>query len=214
MRALCVITRPGMGARICMIGLITLCTLGALRVAEGALIPAKAVVAQVLLERAFENSLADHRPHKPWPWADMAPIARFSVPRLGIGRIVLDSGSGQAMAFGPALLPGTATPSETGTAVITVHRDTHFQFLEHVRIGDHVIVEDRAGRRHEYQVAAARVVRWDQFALPMNDDAQRVALTTCWPFDAQHAGPLRYVVTAMRIDNTGATDGRAGGRAG
>jgi len=164
----------------------------------------------VLLEHAFEYSLADQRPHKPWPWADMAPIARLSIPRLAIRRVVFDGGSGQAMAFGPALLSGTATLGEPGTAVIAAHRDTHFQFLEHVRIGDHVILEDLAGRRHEYQVAAARVVRWDRFAPAMNDNTQRIALTTCWPYDAQHAGPLRYVVTAMRIDNTGATGGRAG----
>jgi len=45
--------------------------------------------------------VAQHRPLKPWPWADKSSVARLSVPRLGNDRIVLNTGSGQAMAFGP-----------------------------------------------------------------------------------------------------------------
>ena len=76
---------------------------GLFEAASAAIIPAKAVVAQVLLERAFELSVATHRPVKPWPWADMAPVARISIPRLGLREVALDSGSGQALAFGPTV---------------------------------------------------------------------------------------------------------------
>ena len=40
---------------------------------QGLWIPAKAALAQVLLERAFERSVATGRPVKPWPWADTWP---------------------------------------------------------------------------------------------------------------------------------------------
>jgi sortase A len=160
------------------------------------MIPAKAVVAQMLLERAFDRSVASHRTERPWPWADMAPVARLSVTRLGVDRIVLDTGSGQAMAFGPTLLPGGARIGGQGTAVIAAHRDTHFEFLKDVRPGDMVAIEGIDGATHRYRVTGSRIVRWDRFATPPAG-AGAIALTTCYPFGATYHGPLRYVVHAV-----------------
>ena len=103
-----------MGAALPMSATIGLIGIGLFQLAAGAIVPAKAVAAQFLLERAFDRSVASHRRERPWPWADMAPVARLGVPRLGVDRIILDSGSGQAMAFGPTLLPGGAALSGTG----------------------------------------------------------------------------------------------------
>ena len=44
-------------------------------------IHAKALLAQVLLERAFAASLATGGAVKPWSWADTWPVARIEVPR-------------------------------------------------------------------------------------------------------------------------------------
>jgi len=178
--------------------LIVLSLAGVARIAAGAMIPAKAAIAQILLERAFDRSVATHRPVKPWPWADMAPVARISVPRLGIDRIVLDSGSGQAMAFGPTLLPGGAGIGKGGTMVIAAHRDTHFRFLRHLRKGDIIAVEGVDGVARRYWVTGAEIVRWDRFALP---DAMEngLDLVTCYPFDAVRHGPLRYVLHAIQL---------------
>lgn len=176
--------------------LAALCLIGLARIATGAIVPAKAVVAQILLERAFDRSVALHRPQKPWPWADMAPIARIAVPRLGVDRIVLNTGSGQAMAFGPTLLPGGARLGAAGVSVIAAHRDTHFRFLRDVRTGDTIAVEGIDGIRRGYRVTGNEVVRWDRFAVPQGNPANLLALSTCYPFDAIHHGPLRYVVWA------------------
>jgi sortase A len=81
--------------------------LGLMLCGQGLWIPAKAALAQVLLERAFERSLATGRPVKPWPWADTWPVARISFPRLHRQVIVLDGASGQALAFGPGHMAGT-----------------------------------------------------------------------------------------------------------
>jgi len=202
MRALLAVRPTTVASRALVIGLIALCGFGVLRVAEGALIPAKAVVAQWLLEQTFDRSSIDRQPRKPWPWADMAPVARLTMPRLRTDRIVLDSGSGQAMAFGPTLLPGASAPGQPGTTVIAAHRDTHFRFLAHVRIGDRLTLTDLDGVVRAYRVVGTQIVRWDQFALSTNDAHQSLALTTCYPFDAQQAGPLRYVVTARLITET------------
>jgi hypothetical protein len=110
-----------------------LMALGLVLAAKGALIPAKAWAAQVLLERAFAQGLATGRPAKAWPWADAAPIARLSVPRLRASAVVLSGGSGEALAFGPTHLPASAPIGGRGTAVFAAHRDTHFRFLKDVR---------------------------------------------------------------------------------
>lgn len=191
--------------RLVTAALIILCLIGGLRVAQGVWIPVKAAVAQVLLEQAFDRSLADHRAHKPWPWADMAPAARLSVPRLGMERIVLDTGSGQAMAFGPTHLPASAALNTPGTAVIAAHRDTHFRFLKDMQNGDIVVVETIDGTTRRYQVTSTRILRWDQFVIPRAAAVRRLALTTCYPFNATHHGPLRYVVYARAIASNGET---------
>lgn len=178
--------------------LIGLSLAGIARIATGAMIPAKAAVAQILLERAFDRSVVTHRPVKPWPWADMAPVARISVPRLGIDRIVLDTGSGQAMAFGPTLLPGGAGIGRPGTMVIAAHRDTHFRFLRDLRKGDIIAVVGLDGVGRRYRVTGAEIVRWDRFALP-DPLENALDLVTCYPFDAVRHGPLRYVLHATRL---------------
>ena len=189
--------RRVMARRLACLALIVICGLGAVQLALGAIIPVKAVAAQWLLEQAFEAGLADHRAHKPWPWADMAPVARLAVPRLGAQRIVLDTGSGQAMAFGPALVAGELGPGTAGTRVIAAHRDTHFRFLEQVRVGDIVSLRDIDDNNHRYRVTGTQVVRWDEFAVARG--GHRLALATCYPFGAATSGPLRYVVHAVRV---------------
>jgi len=115
--------------------------LGLALCAQGLWIPAKAAIAQVLLERAFDRSLATGRPVKPWPWADTWPVARITFPRLGRAVIVLDGASGQALAFGPGHVAGTPDAGERGTAVYAAHRDTHFALLGQLRAGDEIAVQ-------------------------------------------------------------------------
>jgi sortase A len=165
-------------------------------IGQGAVIPLKAAVAQILLERAFAESVASGRPVKPWPWADAAPVARIRVPRLGVEQIVLSGGSGEALAFGPTLLPGGGGLGERGTAVFAAHRDTHFRFLGQVRPGDLIEIEEVGGRRLLYRAGAGRIVRYDAFGIDRYARRPGIALVTCWPIGGTAQGPWRYVVAA------------------
>jgi sortase A len=166
-------------------------------VGAGAIIPVKARLAQLLLDRAFAASLASHRPARAWPWADAWPVARIRVPRLGIEEIVLSGGSGEAMAFGPTLLPGAGRLGERGTAVFAAHRDTHFRFLGALRAGDLIEVQETSGRILRYRAGPGRVVRYDRFGVDRDAASPAIALVTCWPIGATGHGPWRYVVTAQ-----------------
>ena len=169
---------------------------GALQVASAAWIPVKAVAAQVLLERAFEESVTGGEPVRPWPWADMAPLARISVDRLGESSIVLSGASGQAMAFGPTALP---TRPGSGITVLSAHRDTHFAFMQDLRVGDTVTDEGVDGTRADYRIERFETVRWDEFAVPQFAPGEWLALTTCYPFDATGRSPLRRVAWARKL---------------
>jgi sortase A len=179
--------------------LAALCVAGLALMAQGAVIPAKAWAAQILLNRAFDASVARHKSVRPWPWADTAPVARVTLPRLGVSQIVLSGGSGQAMAFGPTLMPTRSAGAVRPVTVMAAHRDTHFAFLQSTRVGDRVEVEGIDGQRTSYRIVGAKVVRWDRFAYPADPARPLLALTTCYPFGATAHGPLRYVVWAERF---------------
>jgi sortase A len=173
--------------------LFGLCLFGLTLMAQGALIPAKAWVAQILLDRAFDESLSQHRPVKPWFWADTTPIARIGLSRLGVSDIVLSGGSGQAMAFGPTLLP---MGRQSRVSIMAAHRDTHFAFLKQAKKGDTIDVQSIDGRTRRYRITGFQIVRWDRFAYPRDPARPLLALTTCYPFGATGHGPLRYVAWA------------------
>ena len=189
--------RPIAGRRaLARLPFLLLAGLGLWLIGQGAAIPAKAWLAQILLERAFAQSVATGTPARPWPWADAAPVAKIRVPRLGIEEIVLSGGSGEAMAFGPTLLPGGGRLGERGTAVFAAHRDTHFRFLAKLRPGDVIEVEEINGRRTRYIAGPGRVVRYDALAVDRHARRPSIALATCWPLGGTGRGPLRYVVGA------------------
>jgi len=56
---------------------------------RSAYLGAKAVVAGVLVDRALAANLADGATHRPWSWADTAPIAEVEVGESGVRRAIL-----------------------------------------------------------------------------------------------------------------------------
>ena len=148
---------------------------GALLFGDGIYIHAKALLAQVLLERAFDETHRDRRAVKPWSWADTWPVARIEVTRLGARAIVLHGSSGQALAFGPGHLETTPEAGERGIAVYSAHRDTHFSFLKDVAIGDEIVVTRSDGKRFSFRATEAEVVRFDASGI----DPQATAMSWC-----------------------------------
>jgi len=159
-------------------------------------IHAKALLAQVLLERAFATELRSGGVARPWPWADTWPVARIEVPRLDASVIALAGASGQAMAFGPGHVSETPEAGDAGIAVYAAHRDTHFAFLSRVVTGDAIVVTRRDGTVARFRVTGTRVVPWNASGIDPGTPGRRLALVTCWPLDAVLSGPLRYVVHA------------------
>ena len=184
---------------------IVLCLLllGIQQLSSAALIQAKARLAPLLIEKAWEQTLRSGAPAvKPWPWADTRPVGRLRVEALDVDLLVLEGDSGNALAFGPGRALPSAELGSGGTAVIGGHRDTHFAFLQQLRKGHLLQLELASGESLEYQVQALRIVDASQASLPVNTAVEALLLITCYPFDAlQAGGPLRYVVTVLPKDS-------------
>jgi sortase A len=171
---------------------------GILCVAGGLWIPAKAIVAQHLLRRAWQESLATAALVKPWPWADTWPVGRLQAPRLGIDLIVLEGESGEVLAFGPGHLPRSGLPGKEGHCILAGHRDTSFAFLQDLKAGDLLQLQGQNGRS-TYRVQTTTVARAEELYLD-GEEAGLLTLITCYPFAAVAPGtPLRFVVTAEHI---------------
>ena len=178
---------------------LILALIGLVLFGQGAWIHAKALLAQVLLERAFGEAIATGHETKPWSWADTWPIARIEVKRLHASAIVLAGSSGQALAFGPGHVERTPDAGERGIAVYSAHRDTHFRFLKNVAIGDEIDIMRNDGRTFRYRADGAAVVRFDASGIDPLASGYELALSTCWPLDAVTPGPMRYVVHATMV---------------
>ena len=171
---------------------------GAAGLASGAWIHAKGFLAQRLIAAAWARG--GDTPHRPWPWADMRPIARLSVPSRRVDLYVLDDASRRTLAFGPALVAGSAAPGSGGNAVIVAHRDTHFSFLRALSPNDEIDVQTAGGAFARYRVRKLEVVDRDDTEVMDDTDGARLTLITCYPFDAVRPGTrLRYVVVAARV---------------
>lgn len=187
--------RQRMGYRLLLAGLVIV---GTWQIGQGLYIHAKALLAQELLERAWQKTQKGEPRAAPWPWADTWPVARLRAPEQGADLYVLQGASGNALAFGPGLEIASAAPGAPGTSIIAGHRDTHFGFLRGLVAGSSLELDLPAGATLGYRVAGIQVVDVGRDTLLISrEGASELLLVTCYPFDAlRPGGPLRYVVRA------------------
>ncbi len=169
---------------------------GVWQLGAGAWIHVKAQLAQLLVARAWAQTVAGDTNVRPWPWADTWPVARLRILSRGLDVIVLHGHSGRSLAFAPGLAPGSLPPGQPGTTVISAHRDTHFSALAGLKVG--AVIELQTATGHwRYRTVSTKVIdtRSDRIVNdPLNDE---LVLVTCYPFDALlPGGPLRYVIYA------------------
>lgn len=175
--------------------------IGAALFGNGLYIGGKAVLAQHLLERSWNKTLSTGEMHLPWRWMDAHPVARLSFEGQADSHIVLNTDSGQALAFGPAVVSGT---ENTSMLAIAAHKNTQFQNLKHVVIGKIITLQNSNGRTLKYRVTHSEIMDSRSQGLALGTAAEtpsKLALVTCYPFEAiSFNGPMRYVVYAERVD--------------
>jgi len=193
------VNRPRLSILIIAVSVIV----GGWQFGQGTYIYAKAKFAQYLLASAWEESKQTQKPVKPWPWADTWPIARLQVPKHNVDLIVLAGDSGRTLAFGPGHNFSSVLPGEVGNSIISAHRDTHFEFLQNLSIGDEIVIENQKGVTKHFKVNNTHVIDSRDAYIPIDFDNAALTLVTCFPFDSiTTGGPLRFVVVAVELLNT------------
>jgi sortase A len=178
---------------------------GSCLVARAGYLRAKAEVAGLLIQRAWDQSARTGKLNPPWPWADTHPVARLRIPRIGYDEIVLEGASPRILAFGPARLLSSARPGEGGNIAVAGHRTSWFRRLEGVKTGDDLELQWLDSRSHvlrsrTYQVKAIHIVKPDDVELLAPTDNDALTLITCYPFGRGPRSPQRYVVRAVPSD--------------
>ncbi|MGI9500621.1 MAG: class GN sortase [Geminicoccaceae bacterium] len=173
----------------------------------GLIVPVKAWLSVQLLDHAWTRVLAGEGNARPWPWMDSEPVARLTFsatnkPARGahLSFVVMRGVSGPILAFAPGWHERTALPGESGTTLISAHRDTHFALLKDIARHDRLTLQDRHGRRHVYEVSDMVVTSEATLNLPKDDTRSRLLLVTCYPLDDWHpSSRQRLVVVADPI---------------
>jgi sortase A len=132
----------------------------------------------------------------PWGAARGTPIARVVIPRLGLDEVVVEGVSDDELRAGPGHMIGSALPGDSGTSVISAHRDRHFHALARAAVGDTIITDSERGTV-TWLVSRIRVVKADDPAL-FRTVRPTLLLTTCWPIRYLGPAPDRLIVEAKR----------------
>lgn len=169
--------------------------------AKGLYMPAKALLAQQLLNFAWARHLQDGELHKAWPWADSEPLAQLNI--AGQAPLILLAGAtGNNLAFAPTWMRASAPFNQNGNSVLFGHNDSHFNVLKETQIDDEIRITTYADTRLTYQVIETKIVDEQDLSVIESNGQERLTLITCYPFDSHIVNSnLRYVVIAKRIKN-------------
>ena len=187
-------------SRVERLGVLLILIMGVGLFADGLWLFGKAEVGQMLLSRAWAKTLEDGKDHKPWPWADHWPVARLISKEHHIDQVVLAGDAGSVLAFAPGMNLQAAKPGQTGTVIISGHRDTHFHFLQNIKPGSELTLQTQSGT-YSYRIEETRIVDSRTTKIDPTLGRDQLVLVTCYPFDTlEIGGTMRYVVVGQKIN--------------
>ena len=131
------------------------------------------------------------------------PVGRITIPRVGVGTVVVEGDSDLTLSFAAGHIPGTALPGEAGNVALAGHRDGVFRGLARIRRGDLVSVTTPAGV-FRYAVDSLRVVKPDDTGVLRPTRRPTLTLVACYPFRYIGAAPDRLIVRAALVGSTAA----------
>jgi sortase A len=159
---------------------------------------AKAHLSHYLIADAWQKTLKDNNYHKPWSWADTYPVFEIKVPRIYKSSYILEGASGRNMAFSAAHTSTSGMPGQNKSTIISGHRDSHFDYLQELKLGDEIITYGKSDNQ-KFKVTGLKVINSRLEKLTIKNKNELI-LTTCYPFNAlKTGGDLRYVVHATPI---------------
>ena len=181
--------------------------LGLVGITKASLMPIKAIIGQHYLEVAWKESLKSNKLSKPWKSADFYMIGKLKVPKLKVSRVILNSVSGEAMAWSIGRVTNLVTAIDKQPIILAGHRDSHMQFMSELNIGDKIELTMSDGVLKTYIISGTEVSDKPEVALsPVSLGSESLILTTCWPFNAMKSGDQRYLIFADKVNVSASID--------
>ncbi|MDB9697795.1 class D sortase [Amylibacter sp.] len=176
--------------------------LGLFGIAKASLMPIKAIIGQHYLEVAWQDSLKKNKLSKPWKSADFYMIGELTIPKLKISRVILNSVSGEALAWSIGRVDNVGSSSSSGPIILAGHRDSHMQFMSKLNVGDKIELMMTDGVLKTYEISKLDVTDKPELKILSNSiNNNSLILTTCWPFQSLKSGSQRYLLHAKVIKN-------------
>jgi sortase A len=176
--------------------------IGLVGITKASMMPIKAIIGQQYLEVAWKESLRANKLSKPWRSADFYMIGKLTVPKLKISRVILNSSTGEAMAWGIGRVDNAQSSSKGGPIILAGHRDSHMQFMSKLNVGDKIelMMSDRVLKT--FIISKTDITKKPELAISAQNTYNEILiLTTCWPFNSQKSGVERYIVTAEKTSS-------------
>ena len=155
----------------------------------------KGYLAQVLLNNAWKKTVKTQSPQLAWPWAKTYPVGKLYFPKLDESFTILDGTTTEALAFGPGHVDGTSYPGEKGNICIAGHRDSFFNNIKDLSVGD-IIRIDYVDSQQLFQIDSTIIVEPEQVRWLDATGNTQLTLITCYPFYYVGEAPQRYIVRA------------------
>ena len=177
--------------------------LGLVGITKASLMPIKAIIGQHYLEVAWKESLNNNKLSKPWKSADFYMIGELRVPKLKVSRVILNSVSGEAMAWSIGRVTNLGNAIEKQPIILAGHRDSHMQFMSELNVGDKIELMMSDGLLRLYNISEAQINQMATLdvSLPKFTNNSLI-LTTCWPFNSVSSGTQRYILIAELVDQS------------
>ena len=126
-----------------------------------------------------------------------APVARLTIPRIGLDEIVVEGVGNRELNAGPGHLPGSAIPGVAGNSILSAHRDRHFSDLGDLVLGDTITTVTQ--HKTTMWVVTGRKVVGKRAPVLRSTQDPTLTLTTCWPIRYFGTAPDRLIVTAKPV---------------
>ena len=181
--------------------------LGLVGITKASLMPINAIIGQHYLEVAWKESLKSNKLSKPWKSADFYMIGELKVPKLKVSRVILNSVSGEAMAWSIGRVTNLGNAIDKQPIILAGHRDSHMQFMSELNIGDKIELTMSDGVLTTYIISGTEVSDKPEVALSsVTLGSESLILTTCWPFNAMKSGDQRYLIFADKVNVSASID--------
>jgi len=128
-------------------------------------------------------------------------LGKLEIPRLDLSVMMMEGIAEETLRLGGGHIPGTAFPGRPGNSGFAAHRDTFFRKLRNVRKDD--LIQFTSGSRTlSYRVTSTAVVHPSAADVLDPTSSETITLVTCFPFYYVGPAPKRFVVHAVRLQDS------------